>query len=1327
MASGLNTIINTNYPASLSRMEFYATDQNGNIVRYDSRSAVPSGYTHILTGDFGVSGGADIFCYDAASGQGDIWARTENGGLVWESTNTSLPTGCTLAIDAKLTNSDRPDLLLYNPQTGTVHVYSVDPPGRISLAQTITGMRTTWTHVVRGNYNGNTYQALFFYDAAAGHGEFWISDGTGKLTKSTEYADLRQGCSIVVQADVAWGRLPGVRQEDVVLYDAVEGVAVMCVVDNCTILDQLTISWRPGFSKILAVNCFGGRWDDFLCYDPTKGEVTLYRATGGPKAEQFNPAGSMTGLPDNWTAMSSTGAFKGGPASHTGPHFVSYNQTVETWEVVPEPEPTPEEPTPEENVMSQSRLEFYATNSQGEIVRYDVRNDVHPGYTHILTSPFGSGWTNIFAYDAALGQADIWKRTDQGETILVSSTTSLRKGATLVVEARLTGTKLDVVLYDAPKGELDIYQVDQGQVTLAKTITGMKTSWTHVVRGNYDGGNYDCLFFYDAAIGRGEFWMTDGQGNLTQGNYVQGAMPRNGTSIVRANLSGAIDQNDVLTYNSSNGMAAILEVQSPGGKGVRERSLQWVPGFTQIMPVACSSTPWSDLLAYNQAKGELSIYTTAGSGGLDHFSTLSGVPKDWTSISGIGTFLGGPSTHTSTHFVAYNRTVGADLPTPPVPVPEPEPTPQPEPTPPPATVDSQSRFDFYDVKVLGEIARFDTKTNVHPSYTNVITGSFGSGGVDIFAYDAPLGRGDFWTRNDQGETLLLHSNTALCKGAKLVAAARVTQAGVPDFLFYDAAEGAIHIYKMDNGTGKLTLLKTISGMRKTWTHMVPGNFNGDPYDALYFYDADAGWGEFYMTDGAGNLTEGSNVQSALPKGCNSVVRANLRGDPDQNDILFVKSTSDVVEMMEVASPGCRPVRIESVEWRNGITQVVPIAFSGSTWTDLLAYDQQKGELSVYTNQSDGTIKQWGSLPQVPRDWTSISSAGKFKSSPYYGRTTFVCYNRTVDSSTSTTITPPEPVQPPVDEIKMTGKLALYTMDDWGMLGFQVKHEKLRAWTHVLSGSFSRGSYNKILNPDGDLFFYDFYRGEAETVKVGADGKLTTIGKFKGLMKKAEPIVFDFMGSMGGIMLYSPAGGIEIYDASLGKMTLVKTFPAWNKEWTSVVRGGFSPNAGNNDFVFHTWRNNGYREHWTLNKQGTDLKKVYEASSLDTIWHSMVSGRFVGNTFDDYVSYNYDTGQCYLFRGGANELWWAEAIAGSTQPARMWSFLCPVMLRSNKGFSDSILAYSYSKQRAETMEVQSDGRLVTVKHLDNVGKWSSAAQMPNNSITRRIAFFTPLEW
>ena len=72
-------------------------------------------------------------------------------------------------------------------------------------------------------------------------------------------------------------------------------------------------------------------------------------------------------------------------------------------------------------------------------------------------------------------------------------------------------------------------------------------------------------------------------------------------------------------------------------------------------------------------------------------------------------------------------------------------------------------------------------------------------------------------------------------------------------------------------------------------------------------------------------------------------------------------------------------------------------------------------------------------------------------------------------------------------------------------------------------------------------------------------------------------------------------------------------------------------------------------------------------------------------------------------------------------------MVPVGLKSNGGFRESILAYSYGKQRAETMEVQSDGRLVTVKHVDGIGKWSNAASMPNDSITRRVAFFTPLEW
>ena len=89
----------TNLPTPRSRMEFYSTENGGNIVRYDSRSPIHPGYTHVIGGGFGSGQGADIFCYDPVLGQGDVWHRTDSGGLVWLST-TSLRKGCTLVIAA---------------------------------------------------------------------------------------------------------------------------------------------------------------------------------------------------------------------------------------------------------------------------------------------------------------------------------------------------------------------------------------------------------------------------------------------------------------------------------------------------------------------------------------------------------------------------------------------------------------------------------------------------------------------------------------------------------------------------------------------------------------------------------------------------------------------------------------------------------------------------------------------------------------------------------------------------------------------------------------------------------------------------------------------------------------------------------------------------------------------------------------------------------------------------------------------------------------------------------------------------------------------------
>ncbi len=49
-------------------------------------------------------------------------------------------------------------------------------------------------------------------------------------------------------------------------------------------------------------------------------------------------------------------------------------------------------------------------------------------------------------------------------------------------------------------------------------------------------------------------------------------------------------------------------------------------------------------------------------------------------------------------------------------------------------------------------------------------------------------------------------------------------------------------------------MKKHTGWRKTWKEIVPGTFGGNTYTDLLFYDATVGEGEFYTTDGNGNIS-----------------------------------------------------------------------------------------------------------------------------------------------------------------------------------------------------------------------------------------------------------------------------------------------------------------------------------------------------------------------------------------------------------------------------------------------------------------------------------------
>ena len=126
--------------------------------------------------------------------------------------------------------------------------------------------------------------------------------------------------------------------------------------------------------------------------------------------------------------------------------------------------------------------------------------------------------------------------------------------------------------------------------------------------------------------------------------------------------------------------------------------------------------------------------------------------------------------------------------------------------------------------------------------------------LDLLFYDATAGEAELY-RTDKGNLSLLKKHTGFRKTWQLIVSGSFGGGSGPDdLLFYDATAGEAEFYKTDS-KGNLSLLKKHTGFRKTWQAIVPGNFGGRTIRSdLLFYDATTGEGEFYKIDDAGNLS-----------------------------------------------------------------------------------------------------------------------------------------------------------------------------------------------------------------------------------------------------------------------------------------------------------------------------------------------------------------------------------------------------------------------------------------------------------------------------------------
>lgn len=147
-------------------------------------------------------------------------------------------------------------------------------------------------------------------------------------------------------------------------------------------------------------------------------------------------------------------------------------------------------------------------------------------------------------------------------------------------------------------------------------------------------------------------------------------------------------------------------------------------------------------------------------------------------------------------------------------------------------------------------------------------------------------QGEIYTTDGEGNLTLLKDYGGWRKTWSIIVPGNFSNADnqyADDLLFYDASTGEAEMYTTD-GEGNLSLLKSYSGWRKTWSIIVPGKFGGNRYTDLLFYDPTTGEGEIYITDGSGNLSL-RKAHSGWRKTWQSIVPGKLGGNR-YTDLLF---------------------------------------------------------------------------------------------------------------------------------------------------------------------------------------------------------------------------------------------------------------------------------------------------------------------------------------------------------------------------------------------------------------------------------------------------------
>jgi len=316
-------------------------------------------------------------------------------------------------------------------------------------------------------------------------------------------------------------------------------------------------------------------------------------------------------------------------------------------------------------------------------------------------------------------------------------------------------------------------------------------------------------------------------------------------------------------------------------------------------------------------------------------------------------------------------------------------------------------------------------------------------GLLFYDRDPRTVQGEFYTTDGKGGISLLRQQVGWRTSWTHIIPGKFGGGGTfTDLLFYDAAAGLGQFYKTD-GQGGIHLLREQPSLRTGWTHIIPGRFGGTGVSTdLLFYDAAAGLGQFYAVNGPGRISL-LKQYTDWRTSWTQIVPGRFRDLPPcptpVTDLLFYGAAAGTVEFWAINGPGSISLLKRHTGWGSDWTQIIPGKFGGSAGlTDLLFYDAAAGKGEFYATGGHGELFPLNKYTDWRTSWTYIVP-GHFR------------------------VPPQSPAPPPAavtdllfyDASAGTGEF--YTIDKPGRISLLKQHTNWRhSWARIIPGLFAPG-------------------------------------------------------------------------------------------------------------------------------------------------------------------------------------------------------------------------------------------------------------------------------